>query len=239
VRRGPKVTPPPALPDGFDPDDRSWHGYKRTWRSDSVWVDLRPVRARLDEMAKERIANAKAAVDGGWDETHGLTKTEIANIVGLCGEAAFATLIGGRVLGRGKTGDVVAPSGDIYEVKTTFKYWPFDRFPPKAAANMKHFPRADMVLVACPPPPLCFDGCLVVGWVEKDKLFSIRQVVPIKTGGTFLSFGWKEGVWRSVHEIMNDELYDPALLIGMPGRRREDDRGIREYIAHWTRNPDA
>jgi len=224
---------PPELPPDFDPDDRSWHGYKRTWQSDTIWVDLKPVSNMLREKAKDFTRFSDAQEKRGNDPNRRISPRKINNAVGVCGEAAVAMLLGGRTLGKGKQGDVMLRSGHILEVKTRYKGFPFRRYPPAASANEKYFPEADLVMCVCEGYPGCYEKIGVVGWLPREDLYEQREQKTGADGFRYWSFPWRDGVWRSIAEIMNDELADPLLSIGMPGRRHVEDRGLPQYLKYY------
>lgn len=230
---GPKVTPPPEPPPGFDPDDRSWHGYKRTWQSDTIWVDLKPVENMLREKARDFTRFSTAQDARGNKPNKGLSPRKINNAVGLCGEAAVAMLLGGRTMGKGKGGDVRLRSGRVLEVKTRYKGYPFRRFPPSASANNAYFPEADLVMCVCTGYPECYERIGVVGWLPREDLYEHREQRKGGDGFPYWSFPWKDGVWHSIAEIMQDELADPVLSIGMPGRRHVEDCGLPQYLSYY------
>lgn len=198
-------------------DDFSYHDYTPTWRSASHKVDLRPVQGRLERRVADRLARFSAPTAKQVDRA----KTEV------CAQAAVGLLFGG--ISKGKR-DVELSSGQKFEVFVETKWWPYTRFAPSAAVSERLVPKNDIVICACPMPPFCFEETWVVGWVPLEDWHGYADK---------MEWGRRIKRWRNAAEVMNDELVNPRLPVGMSCRRWSQDPGVPEYIAEYFGSPGA
>lgn len=208
------------LPMTVDPDYFSWHDYERTWKSDAVWVDLRPVREAVDRIAKLRPG-----------------RNEKARAYDAVGECAAAILLGGRVQTENPRGpDLKLASGDEYEVCTSFWGGSAKWQPAMTTAKRGNKPSLQTKLptIWCVTKryPECFDGAWVCGVIDAGTFVETRISGGGKWKWAWMN-KWVDGRFRNIFEVMQDELARPHLRPGMTYRRSADDIGIAEYLEDY------
>ena len=189
----------------------SYHDYQPTWRSYAHKVDLRPVARRLDTRVAARLQRINVPSQKKID----FVTTEVA------AQAAAAIFLGGQSKGNR---NVVLRSGHTLEVYVESKRWPYTRWAPSAAVGNDRPPREDPLLVACPFPPFTYEEAWVCGWVPVGDWRAYAER---------MDWGHRIRRWRPVAELLNDELANPRLPVGMSRRRHEKDPGIPEYVEHY------
>lgn len=208
-----------------DPIDAERYCLPHAWRSWAIRVDLRPYRERMEHYLSERLGSVLSLPDAynEQDDTVPMP-TEITNQIGLVGEAATAILTGGRILPKGKGGDVRARDGHVLEVKTCYRRWPYNQYYPSAAIKRRHAPQADLVLCATEGPPRCFEYCYVIGWLPL-KLW--RRHAVTQKWGWFVGFSPKSG-WRRVEELMDTTRIPAAGGVQRVAKPRTTERSTQE-----------
>jgi len=200
--------------DGF-----SWSGYQRSWKSDAIWVDLKPVRKRVESIQRYRQG-----------------KSDQMRAYNAVGECAAALLLGGTVNTKDKTGpDISLPSGEEFVVRTSF-WGGGTKYQPTMTSAKQHLGRQkDLPAIWCVTRrfPDCYDGAWVVGVMGRAKFYETRMEGAGKFSWAWMNRWVDDGRFQRIEEIMEDEIDFPTLRVGMPYRRTPEDIGIPEYLESY------
>jgi len=182
--------------------------YERSWKSHAIWVDLRPVRARVESIQMRRPG-----------------RNDQARAYNTAGECAAAVLLGGNVRTKDSKGpDVVLPSGDEYEVRTSFwgggkKYAPRLTSAKRAAGASR---QRSMPTIWCVTGrnPQCYDGAWVAGYMFPHRFLETRMPGNGKFSWAWINEWIDDGRFRHIAEVMANRYFSATRLcwsIGIGG----------------------
>lgn len=212
---------------------------ERSWKTEAMYVDLRPVRTYLLHGTALRTGRAEYfGSKGSKEHVYKMGPRDQQNAIGLVGEVAAGLLVGSYApeLKESNAPDLRLRSGQRRMEVKTCKWSGSDKWPPQMLANRKgrhawKNEQYETIWCVTRPFPECFDGAWVVGYIEPETYMRVRQPGTGRVDWAYVVPWVDDGRWIHIGEVMNDELARPWLPVGTPGRRYDDDPGLAAFDA--------
>ena len=186
------------------------------WRHYSIEVDISKFRERILRLADDRYGTAVRAMLAGQETHSGLIPQQITQLAGLCGEVAVCRAFYGKLMGKGKGGDVTLPDGSVWEVKTSVKKLP------ELTVNRKY--KLELDTIFCRTYPREVGRVWIIGLIAPQTWAEHAQKQPSKDGKTwYWRLGWDRELFASPYEIQQDL----ARALGKEGH------GVERFRELW------